>query len=203
MAKWWHHLMRYRSSWRRQIQWYLASRTFAVVWRWPLMWNLENWFKSYTQDTVTETLFQPLEWSIQRCRRLIVCTRVPTEAKTQIANLLATAQPAIKLNFMDVQMQSGGYDCGLFAIVFATVLVFGKQQGAFLFNQQKMRVHLVRCLEHRQMSMFPTKKRRRTGSKAKCVEEIQIYCICRMPELPDLNWIKCSSCKGWYHSDTC
>ena len=39
---------------------------------------------------------------------------VPTIAKAQIAVLLTTEEPSIKLNFMDVQMQSGGYDCGLF-----------------------------------------------------------------------------------------
>ena len=42
-----------------------------------------------------------------------------------------------------------------------------------------------------------------TGSKVKIVEEMPIYCVCRMPELPDSNWIECSSCKEWYHSDTC
>lgn len=162
MAKWRHHLMRYRSSWRRQIQKYLASRTSAVVWWWPLMWNLENSFKSYTQDMVTETLFQPLEWSIQRCRCLIVCTRVPTEAKTQIANLLATAQPAIKLNFMDVQMQSGGYDWGLFAIVFVTALVFGKQQGAFLSTNK--RCGYIRALTDVNFS-YKEKKTHRFKSK--------------------------------------
>ena len=45
---------------------------------------------------------------------------LPTKVKAQIATLLATEQPAIKVNYMDVHMQSGGYDCGLFAIAFAS-----------------------------------------------------------------------------------
>ena len=128
---------------------------------------------------------------------------VPTIAKAQIAVLLTTEEPSIKLNFMDVQMQSGGYDCGLFTIAFATALVLGEKPGGFLFDQQKMRAHLIKCLEHQQVTMFPIMKRRRTGSKVKIVEEMPIYCVCRMPELPDSNWIECSSCKEWYHSDTC
>ena len=33
---------------------------------------------------------------------------VPTMVKAQISSLLATEEPAIKMNMMDVQMQSGG-----------------------------------------------------------------------------------------------
>jgi len=32
-------------------------------------------------------------------------------------------------------MQPGSYDCGLFAIAFATAIVLGKQPGLFLFEQ--------------------------------------------------------------------
>ena len=48
---------------------------------------------------------------------------VSTKVKHQIAALLATQSKTIKLTFVDVQKQSGGYDCGLFAPAFATALV--------------------------------------------------------------------------------
>ena len=41
---------------------------------------------------------------------------LPMLAKAQIASLLSTQQPTIKVKFMDVQMQSGASDCGVFAI---------------------------------------------------------------------------------------
>ena len=41
---------------------------------------------------------------------------LPMLAKAQIASLLSTQQPTIKVKFMDVQMQSGASDYGLFAI---------------------------------------------------------------------------------------
>ena len=128
---------------------------------------------------------------------------IPTMAKAQIANLLNTVESSVTVSFMDVQMQSGEYDCGLFSIAFATALVFEEWPGCFLFDQKEMRIHLLQCFERQQMSMFPIMKRRHSGAKVKSVEKIPIYCVCCMPELPNSIWIECSSCKEWYHSDTC
>ena len=51
-----------------------------------------------------------------------LCACALTLAKAQIASLLATQHPVITLKFVDLQMQSGTYDCGLFAIAHATAL---------------------------------------------------------------------------------
>ncbi len=80
----------------------------------------------------------------------------PTSCKAQFASLLATQHTAIEIKHMDVQMQSGGYDCGLFAIAYATALVLGKQPGNFLFDQEKIRPHLLNCFEDGHITMFPT-----------------------------------------------
>ena len=50
-----------------------------------------------------------------------------TLVKAQTAALLHTESPAICLKFMRVQMQAGGYDCGLFAVAFVVALAFGNQ----------------------------------------------------------------------------
>ena len=47
----------------------------------------------------------------------------------QISSLLATPLSKITLNFIDVLIQSGKYDCGHFAIAFATALVFRHNPG--------------------------------------------------------------------------
>jgi len=50
--------------------------------------------------------------------------------KVQIATILHTVNPAIALQFMDVQMQAGGYDCGLFAVAFSvSVIKFSTKHG--------------------------------------------------------------------------
>ena len=41
---------------------------------------------------------------------------------------MATKKEKLLFEFVDVQRQSGGSDCGMFALVFATVLAMGKIQ---------------------------------------------------------------------------
>ncbi len=81
-------------------------------------------------------------------------TCCPTACKALIASLLATNRSAIELKYMDVQMQLGSYDCSLFAIAFAAALAYGNQPGLFLFDQEKMRLHLRKCLEDGQITHF-------------------------------------------------
>ena len=123
--------------------------------------------------------------------------------KRQIAALLATDHDKITLKHMDVQMQSGTYDCGLFAIAFATTLVHGELPGRFLFDQDSMRRHLVRCLELGEMTMFPVKKTRRSAGRIKSEDIIEIHCSCRMPEIPEVDMIECSGCSRWFHFPLC
>ena len=57
-----------------------------------------------------------------------------------------------------VQHQSGIKDCGLFAIAFATTLIFSKdspQPLQFKFNQEQLHTHLVSCFEKCVISEFP------------------------------------------------
>ena len=72
--------------------------------------------------------------------------------KKTTTTFLHTESPVIHLQFMNVQMQAGGYDCGLFAVAFATALALGKSPCQF---QGKMRNHLWKCFEQRKMEIFP------------------------------------------------
>ena len=42
--------------------------------------------------------------------------------KTQAACMMMVAEPNLTLNFLDVQMQAGGSDCGVFVLAFATAI---------------------------------------------------------------------------------
>ena len=124
---------------------------------------------------------------------------VGTYTKKEVASILCSKKKSIKLKIMDVQMQAGGCDCGLFAIAFATALANGIPPGKFIFDQSKMRKHLYMCLEKGEMVMFPTVKERRVPTKVKNRDEIDIYCECRMPELRNVEMVECCKCKEWYH----
>ena len=54
------------------------------------------------------------------------------------------------------QKQTGGKDCGIFAIAFATSLAFGIDVNGTTFHQEKMRLHLARCFTENKMTVFPT-----------------------------------------------
>ena len=48
-----------------------------------------------------------------------------TRLEAQIASLIQTEEPEISLEFVDVTVQAGTYDCGLFAVAFAAALALG------------------------------------------------------------------------------
>ena len=53
---------------------------------------------------------------------------------------------------MNVQMQAGANDCGLFAIAFATAVVFVEKPGDTFFNQHELRKHLHKCFVYDNIS---------------------------------------------------
>lgn len=119
--------------------------------------------------------------------------------KNQIAAILSSKAKEIAVETVGVQLQSGGSDCGLFAIAFATALVNDQQPEKSLFNQTKMRSHLHHCLTTGILTVFPAeerqlKRRCRKGS----VDTIKIFCSCRMPEMEPM--VECTGCKEWYHT---
>ena len=50
--------------------------------------------------------------------------------------------------------QTGGTDCGLFAIANATALTFKMNPSEIMFNQSSLHQHLVSCMEEK-FSLFP------------------------------------------------
>lgn len=61
----------------------------------------------------------------------------------------------VGLNFVRTQKQSGGRDCGLFAIANATAIANGIDPLKLKFNQGAMRSHLVSCFKNKTMTLFP------------------------------------------------
>ena len=109
--------------------------------------------------------------------------------KKQIASIVS-ASKNIELKMMNVQLQNGGCDCGLFAIAFATALANAIQPGNCFFKQDLMRKHLYKCLMEEKMTMFPLKPRR-TNRLVKSEDTIELFCTCRMPEIPP--WLSVAS----------
>ena len=122
--------------------------------------------------------------------------------RAQIACLLMAQQAEITITFVDVKKQIGSYDCGLYAIAYATALAHGCDPGGHHYYQEKLRSHLKKCLLNRRLSLFPHKLVHPSDS-FQSVEKVAVYCLCRMPEIPGLDMIECTKCKEWYHLDVC
>lgn len=79
---------------------------------------------------------------------------ISQEVEDQVKDLLADSFQ--KLEFAPCQQQRNGSDCGVFAIAFATSIVFGSAPQNMTFDIAKMRPHLVACLRAGVMSQFPS-----------------------------------------------
>ena len=54
------------------------------------------------------------------------------------------------------KQQSHSNNCGLFAIVVATAILFKSSLEKLSFKEQEMREHLVQCFERAVITLFPT-----------------------------------------------
>ena len=78
-----------------------------------------------------------------------------SNVKNQICAILKHEGTTITVNKVPVQQQHGSVDCGLFAIANSVALCFGHEPNKLIFWQDKLRSHLVSCLESGQFTMFP------------------------------------------------
>ena len=100
---------------------------------------------------------------------------------------------------MNVQMQAGGSDCGLFAIAFATSLCYGQSPGKFHFDHSTS----ISCFEGGHLEMFPIGRNRQSKNKVKATKTIAVYCSCRKPELAGSEMTQCGGCKDWFNIGFC
>ena len=120
--------------------------------------------------------------------------------KKTIADLLHTKEEVIIIEIMNVHLQKGGDDCGLFAIAMATTLCNGGNPVDMVYDQGKMRDHLITAFKRNQLLPFPSSTRKRRGRQVIQMEELPVFCVCRMPDDGRL-MIECSTCKKWYHNN--
>ena len=118
---------------------------------------------------------------------------------TLFADLLRCTERDITVNYVQVQYQSGGSDCGLFALAFATSIYNGVDPANVIYQQDEMREHLIKCLEEEDVTLFPQRGSRRANSKRICSIKLLVFCICRLPD--DGNtMIQCMICEEWFHA---
>ena len=83
---------------------------------------------------------------------------VSVDAKESIATLLNCSSRFIMMLFPEVQQQSDGSSCGLFALAFAYTLCEGRDPSGITYLTSKFREHFLRCLHAKEITAFQTEK---------------------------------------------
>ena len=126
---------------------------------------------------------------------------IPGETiQEQVSTIMNCEASAITLKLVNVQQQQSCHACGLYSIAIAVDLCLGQDPSSALYDESSMRNHLEACFSKAKISQFPQKPR---SVRRRILDEMQIniYCICRYPEVTSYfgNMICCESCEEWYH----
>lgn len=119
-----------------------------------------------------------------------------------MSSLLQSPEKEMTYIIKDCQRQSNGYDCGVFAIAFATSLAFGEDPAKRMYDPKKLRPHLIQCMDSGELTPFPSVESRATRTH-ETVEAELLYCTCRRTgwEKNGFEFIGCDTngCDGWFH----
>ena len=122
-----------------------------------------------------------------------------TDTVLQISNLVNTVKSTLNIEKLSIQQQNGTFDCGLFAIAFALESCLNQNSIQDVsFDQKQMRNHLLSCFEKGKISPFP-KIQKCIPRPNHHVMKINVYCLCRLPDIFYFNMIKCDFCSKWFH----
>ena len=129
-------------------------------------------------------------------------SKKPSDSLIEQISILtfSTNNTKINIDFKDMQRQSGGIDCGLFAIASAACLCEGTDPSVHAWNQNEMRKHLNDCFETGTIQLFKSAKRRNRKSKA--VQTVLLHCLCRTGRISKKDMVLCKQCH-LYHHYTC
>ena len=127
--------------------------------------------------------------------------------KKQIASLIYETGPEIKVNVKPVQQQRNGSDCGPFALAFATSLLNNDDPSQIVYDEVKLREHLIQCHNKGKLTSFPkgvlhNKPIRRANAIS---ISMKLHCACRLPwdssdeAESEYHMAQCDKCSSWFH----
>lgn len=74
--------------------------------------------------------------------------------------------------------QNNCFDCGVYAIAFATSLAFGEDPFCLEFDSSKIREHLGICFTQGKLELFPSKMVKSYTTNVKCSFNVKVWCHC-------------------------
>lgn len=118
----------------------------------------------------------------------------------QACLILHSSEPQVTIQLVNVGLQQGYDDCGLFSVAMAYDLCCGVDPSTKLYVQDQMRSHLHSCFNKKQMKPFPFCSTN-IAMRVICNFTVEVFCTCRMPSKESEWMVCCDSCSEWYHED--
>ena len=84
-----------------------------------------------------------------------VFTKLDAESRSTILRMFGLKNSS-DIVMVPMQQQSGGTDCGVFAIAVMTSLVFNDDPSEITYQQASLRSHLVKCFSSGELTTFPS-----------------------------------------------
>ena len=126
----------------------------------------------------------------------------PDDVILNIASIYKCDGRYLSIEQLPVQQQDGSMDCGLFALAFAIESCQGGNLSKVTFDQLRMRVHLLHCLENGCLKRFPIKYTGQSDKRAvQLNHSYKLYQCCQMPEFYGDFMVECDGCGLWVHCD--
>lgn len=157
---------------------------------WITTSNVKSTTKSVYDDTVN---IYDSNWSLRSSLSLPTIQNICSFLKSPAKKLL--------FQYIDILRQENSSDCGVYALANATELALGGNPQLCNWEVEKMRGHVIACLEKGYMAPFPKKGKRCVGfSGGRKVPSttVALYCVCRMPN-DGTKHIQCQRCLEWFH----
>lgn len=115
-----------------------------------------------------------------------------------IAGYRYSQDDKLSMKVMNVDRQPNLNDCGVYAIAFATSLLYGEDPTELHYDILCLRKHFKQCIDKCVMTPFPSTVKYRCPTTLFEIKT-DIYCNCRCPDDAKL-MIQCDKCQQWYHS---
>ena len=77
-----------------------------------------------------------------------------------ITKYLRSQSSSIKMKVVNVAVQKGSTDCGLYAIAMMTSIAYKEDPTHVVYNQQDLRLHLKQCFDKGILTKFPVSQKR-------------------------------------------
>ena len=125
----------------------------------------------------------------------------------QLLALFRRKKHFLPLQLATASQQINHYDCGVYAIAFATALMFDTDPSKITFDSQNMRQHLLKCFTWQNLISFPSLNLLSPFQEKLQAQIVQVYCLCRRPlrfrlgKIPtkEEKLTQCESCNDCFH----